>query len=69
VEGVEVEPPDDAPGRNKGRMDLVKLRVQVSQEAKAGRYPIRLITRNGISNALPLKIVDLPVLAEPDGRA
>ena len=37
------------------------------QDAKPGRYPIRLVTRNGISNALPLHIVDFPVLAEPAG--
>ena len=37
-------------------------------DAKPGRYPIRLITRNGISNALPLHIVDLPVLPEPAGE-
>src|SRR5216683_1182793 len=61
VEGTDVE----SPGRNKGRMDLIKLRVQVSQDAQPGRYPIRLITRNGVSNALPLHIIDLPVLAEP----
>ena len=64
VEGTDVE----SPGRNKGRMDLIKLRVQVSQDAQPGRYPIRLITRNGVSNALPLHIVDFPVLAEPAGK-
>src|SRR5215471_7803934 len=63
VEGVDVEQPDGTSGRVKSRIDLVKLRVQVPPDAKPGRYPIRLITRNGVSNALPLKIVDLPVLA------
>jgi len=48
-------------------MDLVKLRVQVSEDAKPGRYPIRLITRNGISNSLPLQVVDVPVVAEAAG--
>src|SRR4051812_33527549 len=38
VEGTDVEPT----GGNKGRMDLIRLRVQVSQDAQPGRYPIRL---------------------------
>ena len=67
VEGIEAEAPE-ASGRSRGKMDLVKLRVAVKPDAKPGRYPIRLITRNGISNALPLHIVDLPVLAEPAGE-
>src|ERR1043165_4933186 len=49
VEGVEPEPPGESGGRGR-RMDLVKLRVEVKPDAKPGRYPIRLITRNGISN-------------------
>src|SRR5689334_871512 len=48
VEGVDPEPPDEASGRSKSRMDLVKLRIQAAPDAKPGRYPIRLITRNGI---------------------
>ncbi len=71
VERIDVEPPVESSGSNagskKGRIDLVKLRVQVPQDAKPGRYPIRLITRNGVSNALPLQIVDVEVLAEPEG--
>ena len=64
---MEAEGDGESSGSKKGKIDLVKLRVQVPQEAKPGRYPIRLITRDGVSNALPLHIVDLPVLAEPDG--
>lgn len=67
IEGEESEPQPDTGGRNKTRIELVKLRVEVAADAKPGRYPIRLITRGGISNALPLKIVDLPVLPEPEG--
>jgi hypothetical protein len=66
VDGVETEAGESS-GRNRSRMDLVKLRVDVQPDAKPGRYPIRLITRNGISNALPLHIVDVPVLPEPAG--
>lgn len=67
VEGAAAEPPGESSGRNNRKVDLVTLRVQVAQDAKPGRYPIRLITRNGISNALPLQIIDLPVLTEPEG--
>jgi len=66
VEGVEPEPPAESGGR-KTRVDLVKLRVDVRPDAKPGRYPFRLITRNGISNALSLEIIDGPVLPEPPG--
>src|SRR4051812_10168830 len=66
VEGMEIDSPSEPAGRKKST-DLVKLRVQVAQDAKPGRYPIRLITRNGISNALPLHIVDYPVIPEPAG--
>src|SRR6476646_115462 len=65
VEGVEAEAPGE--GRTKSNVDLVKLRVEVREDAQTGRYLIRLVTRNGISNALPLHIVDFPVLPEPAG--
>ena len=48
--------------------DLVTLRVTVNESAKPGRYPIRLVTRGGISSALPLQISDLPISLEPPGR-
>src|SRR5215472_14423405 len=48
VEGLEPEQTENAAGRNKARIDLLRLRVQVSPDAKPGRYPIRLITPNGI---------------------
>ena len=57
----------DSSGRSKTPVDLVTLRVEVAADAKPGRYPIRLITRNGISNALPIHIVESPVTAEPAG--
>jgi hypothetical protein len=66
VEGVEPEPAGDSPGR-KAKIDLVKLRIEVRPDAKPGRYPIRLIARNGVSNALPIEIVEAPVSAEPAG--
>lgn len=47
--------------------DTVKLRVDVPSDLQPGRYPFRLITSNGISNALPLHVTDLPTIAEPAG--
>lgn len=67
IEGIEPEPPGEAAGR-RAKIDLVKLRVEVRPDAKAGRYPIRLITPNGISNTFSLEIVEVPVLAEPAGQ-
>src|SRR3954447_25888413 len=67
VEGIEVETPTEGSGSKKNQIDLVKLRVHIPQEAKSGRYAIRLITRNGVSNSLPLHIVELPVIPEPAG--
>src|SRR3954471_7185073 len=65
VEGTEPEPPSPVP--SKVVVKRVKLRVQVAPDAKPGRYPIRLITSNGVSNALPLHVVDQPVVPEPPG--
>jgi hypothetical protein len=48
-------------------MQAVRLRVQAAPELKPGRYPMRLITPNGVSNALPLHVIDRPVTMEPDG--
>jgi hypothetical protein len=68
VDGVETEPaPENSKPGKAAAIDLVKLRVQVPAEAKPGRYPIRLITRSGVSNALPLLVVDAPVISEPPG--
>jgi hypothetical protein len=68
VEGTEMEETSaEASGRAKSPIELVKLRVHISPEAKPGRYPVRLVTRNGVSNALPLHVVELPVIYEPPG--
>src|SRR6266542_1434593 len=66
VEGVGPEPAGESSGR-RAKIDLVKLRVEVRPDAKAGRYPVRLIARNGVSNALPIEVVDAAVIAEPAG--
>ena len=62
VEKIETEPPPPSSNsKNKTPTDLVTLRVQIAADAKPGQYPIRLITRGGISNALTVYIVDGPV--------
>ncbi len=43
------------------------MRMQVAADAKPGRYPLRLITAGGISNAVSVYIVDNPVTVEPPG--
>ena len=63
VDRVEPEPADSTSVKPKAPVDLVTLRIQVAADAKPGRYPIRLITRGGISNALPIYIVDSTVTA------
>jgi len=67
IEGAEAEPPGASAGRSKTPFDLVRLRVQVAPDAKPGRYLFRLVTPQGVSNALPLHITEYPVAAEPPG--
>ena len=67
VQNIATEPPGEGAPSGRAPTDLVTLRVQVRQDAIPGRYPVRLITRHGITNALPIYVVDLPVAAEPDG--
>jgi len=66
IEKIESEPAPET-SRVKTPTDVVTVHVQVSPDAKPGRYPIRLVTKNGISNALPLHIVEYPVALEPEG--
>jgi hypothetical protein len=66
VEQVTSEPPPAA-GRDKSPTDLVTLKIDVAADAKPGRYPVRLITPNGITNALPVHVVEHPVAAETEG--
>src|SRR5713226_1178777 len=67
IEGAEAEPPGQTTGRNKIPMELVRLRIQVASDAKPGRYLFRLVTPQGVTNALPLRITEHPVFAEPAG--
>ncbi|MBM3738870.1 MAG: hypothetical protein FJW39_24105 [Acidobacteria bacterium] len=62
VESAETEPS----GRNKA--DLVRIRISAPAELPPGRYPIRLITPGGLSNALAVVIAADPVVPEPEGR-
>jgi hypothetical protein len=67
VDRVERETAGQTTGRNRTPLDLVTIRVQIASDAEPGQYPIRLVTRSGISNALPIYVVDLPVMPEPEG--
>ena len=63
--GPEVIPP----GAPKPRvmLDVVRVRVETTGETRAGRYTFRMVTPSGVSNSLPLQILETPVLAEPEG--
>ena len=43
------------------------MRVEAAADSKPGRYPFRLVTANGVSNALTLYVAELPVQVEPAG--
>jgi len=47
--------------------ETVKLRVETAADFRPGKYLFRLVTANGLSNALPLQITDSNILSEPDG--
>lgn len=57
--------PEAQPGR--APMDEVRLRVDVEAGTAEGRYPLRLVSSDGVTNALPLLVTSLPVTQEPDG--
>ena len=67
IEATEAEPPAESGGRSKTPFDRVRLRVEVTRDARPGRYPFRIVTPHGISNALVLDVSEHPVVAEPDG--
>ncbi|HUQ90808.1 MAG TPA: hypothetical protein VM120_03935 [Bryobacteraceae bacterium] len=68
TESVEPEPAAEPKGgKSKAPIDLVRLRIEIAADSKAGRYPFRLVTPYGVSNALPLHVTDLPIAAEPAG--
>ena len=47
--------------------DVIRLRFHVRGDAKPGRYPFRLMTAHGVSNALLLYVVKESVAIEPEG--
>ena len=67
INGTQPEPPQETSGRNKTPVELVSLRITVPEGTQPGRYPIRLVTKSGVSNALPLYVSELPVSEEPPG--
>lgn len=68
IEGIDKEPTADGTGRSRVQADLVRIRVESSADIEPGRYPIRLVTAGGVSNALPLAISEEPVAIEPEGK-
>ncbi len=67
ISSVGTPVPAPTKGGRGNASEVVSLRVEVEPGVKPGKYPIRLITANGISNALPLYITDQPINEEPTG--
>lgn len=65
--GIRITPEGVAKDSEKNSVDVVRVRIEADAAAKPGRHPFRLIAANGVSNALPLHIVDLPTTPEPEG--
>ncbi|MBK9168206.1 MAG: hypothetical protein IPM24_12170 [Bryobacterales bacterium] len=67
VGAIEPEPPNEANAKSKKPFELLRLRVESPSGLEPGQYDIRLVSPHGVSNALPLHIMEFPVLAEPAG--
>jgi len=65
AEGLAKEPPEEG-SRSKTPVDVVTLRVDAPADLKPGRYALRLVGKNGVSNALSLLITEQPVAVEPE---
>jgi len=48
IDGTE---PEAADKNSKAPVDAIRIRIQVDEKAKPGRYSVRLVTPRGISNA------------------
>lgn len=64
---VAIDVASAGPEPSNARFDVVQLRVRVDAKARPGRYPLRLVTPRGVTNAFTLHVVDLPLAAEPAG--
>ncbi len=62
---AEVQSVSKAEGKPAAEIATVKLAAAATLEP--GRYDVRLVTPTGVSNALPIHVVDRPVLPEPEG--
>jgi hypothetical protein len=67
IAGKETEAPNESNARSKTPVDLIRLRVLVAADARPGRYPFRLVTPSGVSNALMFHVTEHSVAAEPEG--
>ena len=67
IEAAEAEVPEAtlSSAKPKTPVDLIRLRIQIEAGAKAGSYPIRLVTPHGLSNAIPISVFEQPVTDEP----
>ena len=65
--GLTITVESAGPDTPKPPIDAVRIRVESTADTKPGRYTFRLVTPEGMSNALPLEITDALVIAEPDG--
>jgi len=67
IQATEAEPPEETAVKSKVPFDRVHLRIQVAADANPGRYLFRLVTPQGVSNALALHVAEHPIVAEPAG--
>jgi hypothetical protein len=66
IEGSTTEPPPPN-ARNKTPIDLVRARVHAAPDAEPGPHSFRVVTPDGVSNAVPLHVTGDPVSQEPEG--
>ena len=66
VEEIPAEPPAKTPSAKTPKEPeyRVKVSVTVSPQAKLGFHALRLVTPLGLSNALPLEVVEEPIIPE-----
>ncbi len=64
VESAGVESPPTNPSKP---LDAVRIRIASTSATPPGRYTLRFVTPEGVSNALPLQITDSTILPEPEG--
>ncbi len=46
--------------------DVVNIRVSIDAAAKPGSYPFRVVTKQGVSNAISMRVTDVRTIREPE---